>query len=66
MSNREPERNNFTDNYNYPFPKAEHVNDYELGYQYSARSSAPVPTSISWTMWTSLSRQECRAKSARV
>ena len=35
MSNREPERNNFTDNYNYPFPKAEHVNDYELGYQYS-------------------------------
>ncbi len=35
MSNREPERNNFTDNYNYPYPKAEHVNDYELGYQYS-------------------------------
>ena len=35
MSNREPERNNFTDNYNYPFPKAEHVNDYEFGYQYS-------------------------------
>lgn len=35
MSNREPERNNFTDNYNYPYPKAEHVNDYELGYQFS-------------------------------
>ncbi len=35
MSNREPERNNFTDNGSYPAPKAEHVNDYELGYQYS-------------------------------
>ena len=33
--NHYPERNNFTDNYNYPFPKAEHVNDYEFGYQYS-------------------------------
>ncbi len=35
MSNREPERNNFTDNGSYPAPKAEHVNDYELGYQYA-------------------------------
>ena len=37
MSHREPERNNFTDNYNYPFPKAERVIDYELGYNYSSR-----------------------------
>ncbi len=35
ISNREPERNNFTDNGNYPAPKAERVNDYELGYQYN-------------------------------
>jgi iron complex outermembrane recepter protein len=35
MSNREPERNNFTDNGSYPAPEAEHVNDYEFGYQYS-------------------------------
>lgn len=34
MSNREPERNNFTDNGSYPAPEAEHLNDYELGYQY--------------------------------
>ena len=33
-SNREPERNNFTDNGSYPAPKAESVNDFELGYQY--------------------------------
>lgn len=31
---REPERNNFTDNGNYPAPKAEHLIDYELGYSY--------------------------------
>ena len=37
-SNREPERNNFTDNGSYPAPKAESVNDFELGYQYSGRS----------------------------
>lgn len=36
-SNREPERNNFTDNYKYPAPKAERVFDYEAGYQYSGR-----------------------------
>jgi len=38
MSHREPERNNFTDNYNYPFPKAEQVLDYELGYNFSSRT----------------------------
>lgn len=35
-SHREPERNNFTDNGNYPAPKAESVTDYELGYQYTS------------------------------
>lgn len=35
VSNREPERNNFTDNGSYSAPEAEHVNDYELGYQYN-------------------------------
>ena len=35
MSGREPERNNFTDNGSYPAPEAEHVTDYELGYQYN-------------------------------
>lgn len=34
MSNREPERNNYTDNGKYPAPKPERVNDYELGYSY--------------------------------
>lgn len=34
MSNREPERNNFTDNGSYPFPKPEQLIDYELGYNY--------------------------------
>lgn len=34
LSNREPERNNYTDNGSYPFPKKEQVVDYELGYQY--------------------------------
>ncbi len=33
-SSREPERNNYTDNGNYPFPKAEHLIDTELGYQF--------------------------------
>lgn len=32
---REPERNNFTDNGSYPAPKAEHLLDFELGYNYS-------------------------------
>ena len=35
MSHREPERNNFTDNGSYPFPKAEKLMDYELGYTYN-------------------------------
>jgi len=34
VGNREPERNNFTDNGNYPAPKAERLTDYELGYTY--------------------------------
>ena len=37
VSHREPERNNFTDNYKYPYPKAESVTDYEVGYNYSSR-----------------------------
>lgn len=32
---REPERNNFTDNGSYPAPKAEHLLDFELGYNYN-------------------------------
>ena len=35
MSHREPERNNFTDNYKYPFPKAESLLDYEVGYNFA-------------------------------
>ena len=38
MSHREPSRDNFTDNYKYPNPKAEQVIDYELGYHYSTRN----------------------------
>ena len=34
LSHREPERNNYTDNGSYPFPKAEQVMDYELGYTF--------------------------------
>ena len=34
-SHREPERNNFTDNGSYPAPKAEVLNDFELGYNYN-------------------------------
>lgn len=33
-SNREPERNNFTDNGGNPAPKAESLNDIEFGYSY--------------------------------
>lgn len=36
LSHREPERNNFTDNGSYPFPKAEQLMDYELGYTYNS------------------------------
>ncbi|MBQ6305003.1 MAG: TonB-dependent receptor [Bacteroidales bacterium] len=35
LSHREPERNNFTDNGSYPFPKPEQLLDYELGYNYN-------------------------------
>ena len=34
MSNREPERNNFTDNGSYPAPIPEQLIDYELGYEF--------------------------------
>ena len=34
IANREPERNNYTNNYNYPYPKNEKVIDVEAGYQY--------------------------------
>ena len=33
VSNREPERNNFTDNGKYPAPRAERLYDFEAGYQ---------------------------------
>ena len=36
MSHREPERNNFTDNGSYPFPKVEKLMDYELGYTFNS------------------------------
>lgn len=36
MSHREPERNNFTDNGSYPYPKPEQLIDYELGYNYTS------------------------------
>ena len=36
LSNREPERNNFTDNGNYPTPKAESLLDFEAGYSHTA------------------------------
>ena len=35
MSHREPERNNFTDNGKYPFPRAERLLDWEAGYEWS-------------------------------
>ena len=38
QAHREPERNNFTDNGNYPTPKAEQLLDYELGYQFENSS----------------------------
>ena len=36
VSHREPQRDNFTDNYKYPFPRAEMVVDYEAGYNYDS------------------------------
>ena len=38
VSHREPQRDNFTDNGNYPFPKAEKLVDYEAGYNFSGRT----------------------------
>ncbi len=38
LSHREPERNNFTDNGNYPAPVAEELMDFELGYNYSSQA----------------------------
>lgn len=35
VSHREPQRDNFTDNYKYPFPTHEMVMDYEIGYNYA-------------------------------
>lgn len=40
ISNREPERNNFTDNGSYPAPKAERLTDIELGYNYTSQKWA--------------------------
>lgn len=37
MSHREPQRDNFTDNYKYPFPLPESVIDYEVGYQFNTK-----------------------------
>lgn len=37
-ASREPERNNFTDNGKYPAPDAEHLLDFETGYNYSAHN----------------------------
>lgn len=37
IANREPERNNFTDNDNYEYPKPERLYDIELGYEYSGK-----------------------------
>lgn len=37
-SNREPERNNFTDNGSYPAPNVEILNDFELGYGYNGKN----------------------------
>ena len=38
LSHREPERNNFTDNGNYPAPVAESLLDFEVGYSYNTRN----------------------------
>ena len=35
LSHREPERNNFTDNGNYPAPRPELLHDVEMGYSYT-------------------------------
>lgn len=38
MSNREPERNNFTDNGYYPAPRAERLYDTEVGYNFTGKT----------------------------
>ena len=38
LSHREPERNNYTDNGAYPYPKAESVHDLEIGYGHTGRN----------------------------
>ena len=38
LSHREPERNNYTDNGAYPYPKAESVHDIEIGYGYTRKN----------------------------
>jgi iron complex outermembrane receptor protein len=38
VSHREPERNNFTDNFTYPAPHAESLTDYELGYAFKGEN----------------------------
>lgn len=37
VAHREPERNNFTDNGKYPFPREERAFDWEAGYQYAGK-----------------------------
>ena len=37
MAHREPERNNFTDNGKYPFPRAERLLDWEVGSQFEGK-----------------------------
>ncbi|MBR5702885.1 MAG: TonB-dependent receptor [Bacteroidales bacterium] len=37
VANREPERNNFTDNGKYPAPRSERLYDFESGYSYDGR-----------------------------
>ncbi len=38
LSHREPERNNYTDNGAYPYPKDESVHDLEIGYGHTGRN----------------------------
>ena len=38
LSHREPERNNYTDNGAYPYPKAESVHDIEIGYSHTRKN----------------------------
>ena len=38
VSHREPERNNFTDNGSFDYPKPERLIDYEMGYNYTGNT----------------------------